>query len=37
MESMRSVLPILELMAQLPDASPVTRNYVRRIRGGMPL
>lgn len=36
-EGLRQVLPVLEQMAALPTASPVTRNLVRRIRAGMPL
>lgn len=36
-EGLRTVLPVLEQMASLPSASPLTRNLVRRIRAGMPL
>ena len=33
LEQLRAYLPYLEWMASLPNASPGTRAYVRRIKG----
>jgi hypothetical protein len=36
LESLRPYLPTLELLASQPDTSVAARNFIRRIRGGLP-